>query len=182
MLRRSRGTSLAGLVVLGAFLALPLAASAGHAPGAFAKPGTSPGNGKGRVKVMLCHRGHTIRVGMPALRAHLRHGDTPGPCGHVLAPNTASLLVVKHVVNDDGGTKVAADFTLIIEGVAAVGGNTFAGSESGVLRTISSFGSYDVAEIPTPGYAAHESDGCTGMISPGQQKVCVVVNDDTPAH
>jgi hypothetical protein len=178
MLHRPRGASLCALVALGTFLILPLAASAGHGPGGQGKG--HGGKGHGGVKVMLCHKGHTIRVGAPAARAHLRHGDTLGSCGHVPAPHTASLLVVKRVVNDDGGTKVASDFTLTIEGVTATGGNSFAGSESGVLKAITSFGSYDVAETPTPGYAAHESNGCTGMIAPGQQRICVVVNDDTP--
>lgn len=31
-------------------------------------------------KTALCHRGHTIRVDNHAVAAHLRHGDTLGPC------------------------------------------------------------------------------------------------------
>ena len=34
----------------------------------------------GKVKVTICHKGKTIRVAQPAVRAHLRHGDTLGPC------------------------------------------------------------------------------------------------------
>ena len=41
---------------------------------------TQPGQGKGREKVKLCHNGHTITVGRPAVPAHRRHGDTLGPC------------------------------------------------------------------------------------------------------
>src|SRR5207247_11189853 len=33
------------------------------------------------------------------------------------------LIVIKHVVNDNGGTKTAADFSLTISGVTATGGN-----------------------------------------------------------
>ena len=31
-------------------------------------------------KVKLCHNGHTIEVGLPALLPHLLHGDTLGAC------------------------------------------------------------------------------------------------------
>ena len=33
-----------------------------------------------QTRVTLCHRGETITVAAPALRAHLAHGDTEGPC------------------------------------------------------------------------------------------------------
>ena len=37
--------------------------------------------GNGPVtQVTLCHKGLTIVVGHPAVRAHLAHGDTLGPC------------------------------------------------------------------------------------------------------
>jgi hypothetical protein len=39
-----------------------------------------PGKGKGTEKVTICHKGHTITIGKPALPAHLRHGDHRGPC------------------------------------------------------------------------------------------------------
>jgi hypothetical protein len=31
-------------------------------------------------KVTICHKGHTIKISRSALPAHLRHGDTIGPC------------------------------------------------------------------------------------------------------
>src|SRR5439155_14853342 len=40
------------------------------------------------------------------------------------------LIVIQHVVNDNGGTKTAADFSMTIGGVTATGGNTFPGAES----------------------------------------------------
>jgi len=37
--------------------------------------------GGGQQKVTLCHKGKkTLTVGVPAQSAHLRHGDTRGPC------------------------------------------------------------------------------------------------------
>jgi hypothetical protein len=38
------------------------------------------GGGLGQEKVTLCHKGHTLTVGAPALAAHERHGDTEGAC------------------------------------------------------------------------------------------------------
>jgi len=39
------------------------------------------GSGAGQQKVTLCHKGkNTIAVGKPAQAAHVRHGDTVGPC------------------------------------------------------------------------------------------------------
>ncbi|NIM52746.1 MAG: hypothetical protein GTN78_05450 [Gemmatimonadales bacterium] len=43
--------------------------------------GPSFGLAKGTEKVTVCHKGTTITVGAPALAAHLKHGDTEGPCG-----------------------------------------------------------------------------------------------------
>ena len=34
----------------------------------------------GQVKVRICHKGKTIRIAQPAVRAHQRHGDSLGPC------------------------------------------------------------------------------------------------------
>lgn len=31
--------------------------------------------------VAVCHKGHAIHVGAPAVAAHVRHGDTVGSCG-----------------------------------------------------------------------------------------------------
>jgi hypothetical protein len=36
--------------------------------------------GGGQEKVTLCHKGHAITVGAPALAAHERHGDDEGAC------------------------------------------------------------------------------------------------------
>jgi len=161
------------LVVTGVFLALTGAAGASSAD--------KPGKGMGRTKVTLCHKGHTIRVGAPAVRAHRKHGDTRAACA---APThgAAQLSVVKHVVNDNGGTKTAADFTMTISGVTAAGGNSFAGSETGVTKTITNLGAYNVTETLPAGYAQTAvSPDCAGTIVAGQHKTCVITNSDVPA-
>ena len=78
--------------VLAVMLVLAVAALAGASPGK-GKPGkpgkkdapstaqyAPPGTQYGKKKVTLCHTGKTITVGAPAAKAHLRHGDTLGPC------------------------------------------------------------------------------------------------------
>lgn len=39
-----------------------------------------PGAGEGRGRVLVCHKGKTLEVAAPAVDAHLRHGDSRGPC------------------------------------------------------------------------------------------------------
>ncbi len=146
--------------------------------------GAEPGKGKGQKKVTLCHKGKvTITVGLPALWAHLKHGDKVGPCNAHPAPNTAKLTVFKRVINHHGGSKHAADFTISINGVTATGGNTLAGSATGVTKTITSFGSYNVTEASVAGYELlHASHGCSGTIKAGQHLVCVLTNGDVAAR
>jgi hypothetical protein len=166
---------LAGAVVAGVLLALTGVAGA--------RTADKSGKGKGRTKVALCHKGHTIRIGAPAVPAHLRHGDTLGLCGAAAHARTATLTVIKHVVNDNGGTKSASDFTLNINGVSASGPNSFAGSETGVTKTITSFGAYSVTETLPTGYAQTGTwPDCSGTILPGQHKTCVITNSDVPAR
>jgi hypothetical protein len=50
--------------------------------------------------------------------------------------------VIKYVVRKNGGKKTSGDFTLMITCVTASGGNSFAGSESGVTKTFLSVRSY----------------------------------------
>ena len=53
------------------FVFVAVFVSASAAPLLFSKP---------EGKVTICHRGHTITVAEEALKAHLAHGDTVGPC------------------------------------------------------------------------------------------------------
>ena len=158
-------------------------------PGLLADADAKRGKGKakGKQKIALCHKGkRTIRVGAPALRAHLRHGDRPGACSAQPAvepgPNQAVLVVFKFVVNDDGGSRSPADFTITISGVPVAGSSSFPGSAAGVARIVLGSGSYAVTESAVPGYVLTDSSAdCAGTIVPGQEKTCVLVNDDVPS-
>jgi hypothetical protein len=79
-------------------LATPVAVIALLAAGGFAAVSIAQGGGLAHItttglttttagKVVICHRTgskkhpfHTITVAVPAVRAHLRHGDVLGPC------------------------------------------------------------------------------------------------------
>jgi len=95
----------------------------------------------------------------------------------------ATLTVVKHVVNDNGGSATAASFTMTIGGVSASGGNSFAGAESpGVTKTLTTVGSYSVSESSLAGYQqTSASADCSGTIALGEHKTCTIVNDDIGA-
>ncbi|MDP3994109.1 MAG: ice-binding family protein [bacterium] len=94
-----------------------------------------------------------------------------------IALTTATLNVVKTVINNNGGTAVASDFTLNVTGTN-VSNPSFAGSASGVDITLDA-GSYAVTEpvVPT-GYLQTGSGDCSGTISAGQTKTCTITNDD----
>jgi hypothetical protein len=88
------------------------------------------------------------------------------------------LIVIKHVINDNGGTSTAADFSLTINGIAAQGGNTFPGAESPGTDKLVSPGSYSVTEASSSMYATTYSTDCTGTLAMGETKTCTVTNDD----
>ena len=60
-------------------------ATAMAAPG---DKGKGKGKGKGQEKVTICHKGKTITVAKPALKGHLKHGDTEGECATTPAPES----------------------------------------------------------------------------------------------
>ena len=38
------------------------------------------GKAYGKTKIVICHKGKTLRVAAPAWKGHQRHGDTLGAC------------------------------------------------------------------------------------------------------
>src|SRR5437773_202866 len=86
------------------------------------------------------------------------------------------LVVMKHVINNDGGTKAAADFTITVTGGSPAPA-TFAGSEAGTVVTLNA-GAYSVDEATVIGYAKSLSSGCAGTIAVSETKTCTITNDD----
>ena len=90
------------------------------------------------------------------------------------------LTVIKHVINDNGGTAVAADFTINVIGTN-VSNSSFSGDETGNTVTLDQ-GSYSVDEDFYFGYAKTLSADCSGTINVGETKTCTITNDDEPAY
>src|SRR3989338_3015750 len=98
----------------------------------------------------------------------ITNNDNPIP------PNPATIRVNKVVVNDNGGTKVIADFPLFVNTTAVT---------SGVVNTFSP-GTYTVSETNQPGYTATISGNCSASgsvtLAAGENKVCTITNNDVP--
>ena len=88
------------------------------------------------------------------------------------------LIVIKHVINNNGRTNVAGDWTMSVTGSSPNPAN-FPGSESGKTVMLNA-GAYSVAESGPAGYVASYSADCNGSIGIGQTKTCTVTNDDLP--
>jgi hypothetical protein len=105
-------------------------------------------------------------------------------CTYTNHQQPGTLIVKKHVVNDNGGTKNAGDFTLHVKnGGSDVSGSPAAGSESGTSYTLDA-GSYVVSEnAPPSGYTQTGISGdcdSSGNVTvvPGQTKTCTITNND----
>jgi uncharacterized membrane protein YgcG len=92
------------LLAAGGFAAVSIASGGGLAHGITTGLTTTTGG-----KVTICHRTHskkhpfqTITVAVPAVRAHLKHGDVLGPC------TVATVAAMKH---GKGAAKHAAATT-----------------------------------------------------------------------
>ena len=88
------------------------------------------------------------------------------------------VIIVKQVVNTNGGTAAPSAFSGTINGVAAVGGNNWSGSST--TKSLLGGGAYNVSENPASGYTASFSPDCSSSISIGQTKTCTITNQDQP--
>ena len=102
----------------------------------------------------------------------------PATCSAGATPlsgsNLGTVTVVKTVINDNGGTKVVADFPLFVNG-------TLVGS--GVTNNFPGAGLNVVTETTDPNYTRTFSGDCdlNGLVSSGGTKVCIVTNNDIGA-
>ena len=92
------------------------------------------------------------------------------------------LTVIKTVINDDGGTLIASQFTINVSGTD-VSDPSFPGDENGTMVTLDA-GAYDVTEVnPFPNfYAESFSADCSGSIGIGAEKTCTITNGDIAAQ
>ena len=120
-------------------------------------------------------------------------------CVLPVVPTEPVLTVIKHVINDNGGTKTASDFDLkveikktIIEDLVSFlspnealamiekiwAGDTFPGDEEGTDVYFEGASGYKVTEEADAGYTTTYSEGCEGEIEEGGTATCTVTNDD----
>jgi len=99
-------------------------------------------------------------------------------------PGSATLKVIKQVINDNGGTAVAGDFTITVTGDNVQPSASFPGAAgpAGTVVTLNP-GAYSVGETLVSGYAqTSASAGCSGTISLGEFKTCKITNNDIPTR
>ena len=108
-------------------------------------------------------------------------------CTIVNDDQPARLTLVKRVVNDNGGTAVATEWTLAADGPTPLTGTT---GDPAVTGAQIDAGSYELSESDGPdGYDTGNWD-CTGgivtgtevSISLGAEVTCTITNDDQPAE
>jgi hypothetical protein len=101
-------------------------------------------------------------------------------CTITNSDQAATLIVIKHVVNDDGGSKAASDFHMTVNGTNVAPSPTFNGAESPGTTVSLSAGSYSVTESGPSGYTESDSADCSGTIANGVTKTCTITNNDKP--
>ena len=100
-----------------------------------------------------------------------------------MTPTTATLRVIKHVINNDGGTKAAVNFNLHVKASGVdVAASPAPGAESGKIYTLVA-GTYAVSEDDDmAGYKATYSgdSDANGIINlaPGENKTVTITNND----
>jgi Thrombospondin type 3 repeat len=106
---------------------------------------------------------------------------------------TATVKVIKDVINDDGGTATAAEFTMnvVVRAPCTSPGpakliSSFPGSESGTSVIIPLSGAtegdcYAVSEFGDFERYSRSAEGCGGIIRPGETKTCTWTNNDVPS-
>lgn len=96
------------------------------------------------------------------------------------AKDRATLTVIKHVINDNGGSAVASNFTMEVSGTN-VSDSEFPGDENGTTITLDT-GAYSVDEQAYPGYTKTIGSDCAGTLVNGDHKTCTITNDDQQAY
>jgi len=90
------------------------------------------------------------------------------------------LTVIKHVINDDGGTLLAEHFAITVSGTAVADGSIiFPGEESGTTLELNA-GTFNVTETDAFEYfyTATFAGDCSGTLTVGDVKNCTITNDD----
>lgn len=107
-------------------------------------------------------------------------------CTYLDSVRSGTLKVIKHVVNDNGGTQTADKWSIHVKnGANEVTGSPQAGAESpGTSYTLNG-GTYTVSETGAPsgyafdGFSGDCDSGGSVTVVAGQTKTCTLTNNDT---
>ena len=92
-------------------------------------------------------------------------------------PTTATIHVIKTVLNDDGRSKTASDFTINVTGTS-VSDPSFSGEEDPGTTITLDAGAYSIDETDDSDYTKSLSTDCSGTIALGEDKTCTITNND----
>ena len=97
--------------------------------------------------------------------------------------SVGTLRITTHVINDNGGTKEASDFSNCIDTSNEDSSSLqcSSGDEEGNSQNSFDAGNYKVtsdSDYPLDGYTVTYSSDCSGVIGNGQTKVCTVTYND----
>ena len=118
-------------------------------------------------------------------RLEIRYRDSAGVtdidlgCAPGQPPQPANLIVIKEVVNDNGGTASPGDFTISVDDDGTNPADFPGAAAPGTTVQVDP-GPYVVTETGPPGYAATLSTDCVGSIAAGETKTCTITNNDSP--
>lgn len=93
------------------------------------------------------------------------------------SPTTATLHIIKTVINDNGRDKDASDFTINVIGTG-VSDSSFLGEEDPGTTITLNAGAYSVDENDDSDYTKTLSADCSGTITAGEDKTCTITNND----
>lgn len=139
-----------------------------------------------QVPILIAGPGsvQTVQVDASGVsRLEIRYRDSAGvtdiDLGCAETPPPANLVVIKEVINDNGGTASSGDFTMHVDD-PGTDPSDFPGQVSPGTTTTVDPGAYAVTETGPTGYAASMSSDCTGTIAAGETKTCTITNNDLP--
>jgi Prealbumin-like fold domain len=138
-----------------------------------------------QVPILILPQGTVQTVQMDASgvrRLEIRYRDSAGvtniDLGCAETP-PANLVVIKEVINDNGGTASPDDFTIHVDDPGTDPAD-FPGQASPGTTVAVDPGAYVVTETGPIGYAASLSSDCTGTIAAGETRTCTITNNDLP--
>ncbi len=100
-------------------------------------------------------------------------------------PPSGSVKIITHVINDNGGSKQASDFSSCVDASSQGSSRVYCSSGNEQGNVVSSIHNvpFKVSQDPsTPhiGYTVSYSEGCSGSISSGATSTCTITYNDSP--